>query len=240
MKKTVLLLVFVLIASVSAQQVSTYVNDYAGLLNEDENTQVSSIAKEIFDSGTAQYSVLIVNTTNGKNIQEYGLEAVQGKLGDTQKQNGLLLIVAVSDRQYWFEVGSGLEGTLNDAKVGRIGRDHLVPNFRNNEYGKGIIEASNAVRSILVNGTELSSNSETSIPLDTKSIIFIILIMFFILVNIIVSITRNYKYLKKSYKNKRFDAAEGAIVIFGGHGGGGSSGGFGGGGFSGGGAGGGW
>lgn len=238
-KNTVLLLVFVLIASVSAQEIATYVNDYAGLLNSEEKNQVSSIAEEIFNSGNAQYSVLIVNTTNGKDIQEYGLEIAQGKLGDTQKQNGLLLIVAVSDRQYWFEVGSGLEGTLNDAKVARIGRTYLVPNFRNNEYGKGIIEASTALRSILVNGTDYGSDETTQAT--KEEIVFVIAVFLVVFLMILISIIKNYKLIKKAYKNKRFDAAEGAIVIFGGHGGsGGSSGGFGGGGFSGGGGGGGW
>jgi uncharacterized protein len=238
MNKTFLLLVFVLIIFVSAQEITTYVNDYAGLLNENEKLQISSIAEEIFNSGNAQYSVLIVNTTNGKNIQEYGLETAQGKLGDTEKQNGLLLIVAVSDRQYFFEVGSGLEGTLNDAKVGRIGRDYLVPNFRNNEYGKGITEASNALKSILVNGTELTTASSASKELTQGQINFIIVFSIFFILMIVLSIRRELKR-----KNKHFDAAEGAIVIFGGGKGGfggGGFGGFGGGGFSGGGGGGGW
>lgn len=240
---------FVVYSQVS---VNDFVNDYSGVISESENSQIISIAKEIYDSKQAEYSVVIVNSTEGEPIEDYAISLVQGKLGNTEKSNGVLLLVAINDRTYRFEVGKGIEGTLNDAKVGRLGRNYLVPEFKQNNYGKGILDASNALKDILLNNaTNFDQTAQTEE--DISSIISVIVIVFFII--FMISAIKAQKQ-----KSKYFRAADNLPWIigsggfagsmndkkkgrggFGGFGGsGGSSGGFGGGGFGGGGSSGGW
>lgn len=236
---------FLASAAALAEEISikTYVNDYAGIFSADENAQITTIAKSIYDSGKAQYSVVAIKSLEGMDIETYSINLAQGNLGSTETNNGLLLLIAVDDRQYRFEVGKGLEGTLNDAKAGRIGRYYLVPYFRKEQYGQGAIEASKVLEQIIVNSTEPVALNEEEDDM-TSVYIFIAIIIIYIIIMILVNIHR-YKEQKK--KGKYFNAAKGASGVFwggggfgGGFGGSGGGGGFGGGGFGGGGAGGGW
>ncbi len=242
MKKLIIFLIFILISItlVLAQEVKIngFVNDYVNILNEQEKQELTQIAQSIYNSGKAEYAIVIVNSTQGQDIESYAINIAQGKLGSKEKDNGLLLLVAIQDKKYRFEVGSGLEGTLNDAKVGRIGRDYLVPNFQQGNYGQGIIKASQAVQNALnqtINEQINTSSKQLITPL-VIIIIFVIIIFSFFIFNII-------KYSKK--KNKHFKTAKNALIFFGatrgfkgkgGFGGSGGFGGFGGGGFSGGGS----
>jgi uncharacterized protein len=243
------LLIFIIgllvIPSVISQvEIKDFVNDYAGIIDPGTKAQLDDSLKQIYDSGVAQYSIVTIKSLEGKDIESYSLNLAQSHLGSTQTNNGLLLLVAVDDRQYRFEVGRGIEDILNDAKVGRIGRTYLVPNFKAGNYSNGILEASLAVKSILLNDSSSAyyvSDQETS---NYSEIVFyLIFFLFFFGLPIFI----NYLRWKKTHKDKYFNAAAAAIILFGGRGGSGGSGGssggfggFGGGGFGGGGASGGW
>jgi uncharacterized protein len=203
-------------------EIKEYVNDYASVINESYKTELDDLLKTIKDSGVAEYSIVTVKSLEGKAIESYSLELAQGNLGDTEKNNGLLLLVAVDDRQYRFEVGRGIESILNDAKIGRIGRYYLVPNLQNNEYGKGILEASLAVKSTLLGENESEYYVSEDKGDSSGFITFIIMLSLIIGFNIFINVMARKK------KKKYFDAATGAIILFGGFGRGGSGGGFGG------------
>ena len=233
MKKVLFgILVLIFATTVFAQSsVKSFVNDYAGILSTDEKIQIESIAQSLYDAKAAQYAVLIINSTDGKDIETFSYEQANGILGDATKNNGLLLIVAIDDRAYRFEVGKGIEPILNDAKVGRIGRNYLVPSFREQKYGEGIIAASQSLYDILVKGVDVPDEEDTS---ELNLLVFMIIIIVIIYLIDRVNTQRRY-----------FRAAKNSQKVFGGYWGSGrsgssGSGGFGGGGFGGGGASGGW
>jgi len=240
MKKIILCLMLLLLIPVvfSVVEIKGFVNDYAEVINPEDKAAIEVIAKQIYDSGVAEYSVVTVNSLEGKDIEFYSLEVAQGNLGDSETNNGLLLLVALEDRKYRFEVGRGIEYILNDAKVGRVGRTYLVPHFQEDDYGTGIIEASKSIRSVLLgdNASEYYIKEEVNYNKEDTYIFifkFIIFLVFFILIPLLAS-------KKYQSRNKFFNAAMGAVILFGGRGrggfGGGGFGGFGGGGFGGGGA----
>jgi uncharacterized protein len=239
-------LLLVLATSGYSQEISAsgFVNDYANVITPEYRTQIDSVLKELYDKDIAQMSVVTIDSLNGQDIESYAINLVQGKLGTTGKNNGLLLLIVVNDRQYRFEVGRGLEAQLNDARVGRIGRMYLQPNFRTGNYGKGIYDASLQVRNILSTNTtqENGGNAQVTIQQNVRYIIFLIAILF-----IIATIAISTRMIDKEnkVKDKYFNAALMAGMMFGRGGrggfggggfGGGGFGGFGGGGFSGGGA----
>ena len=234
----ILLCISIVPACFAVEEIETFVNDYAGILTPEEEMAISVLAQEMFDTGDVQYAVMTVNNLSELPIEEYAIQAAQGNLGDAEKDNGVLLLIAITERQYRFEVGSGAEGTLNDAKVGRLGRTYLVPAFQQGEYGKGILEATTALHAIYVKGEEPVAMQEVRIPLWKQPGFW-----FFILF-IIMIVLRGFESKRKK-KNKYFDAADGlALLLGGGRGGSGGDsggfGGFGGGGFSGGGSSGDW
>jgi uncharacterized protein len=58
------------------------------------------------------------------------------------------MILAINDRKRRIEVGYGLEGILNDAKVGDIGRT-MVPWLQRDEYGQGLLEGQQQIANVI-------------------------------------------------------------------------------------------
>ena len=236
---TLLLVFFTLLSAAHAQDVAItyYVNDYASIFTPDQVQTLEQILINISQSGAAEYAIVTVDTTGEVPIEEYAINLAQGKLGDTEKDNGLLLLIAVSDKKYRFEVGSGLEGTLTDARVGGLGRKYLVPYFRQEDYGGGVIAVSAALQDILVNG----NTAEIAVAPE-GSPLWILLIIAIIILIVLFAIA----YSQRKKHGKYYDAALAAANIASASdwwrrgGGSGGFGGFGGGSFGGGGASGGW
>jgi uncharacterized protein len=251
MKKIILCLLVVLLLSFAyAQQpkIEYFINDYANLLTGEQKTSIEPILKEIYDSGKAEYAIVIVNSLNGEDIEGYSYKLAEGKLGNKEKNNGLLLLIAVQDRQYRFEVGRGLEPELPDITMGRIGRNYLEPNFKQGDYATGITEASLAISDILLNRTDSNSfgfEYTNEIRVDEVIATFIIvLIIFLFIVFIIVKSSKNRKngdyFFAGWILGELMKGGKGGFGGSGGFSGGGGFGGFGGGSFGGGGAGGHW
>ena len=118
-----------------------YVQDFAKILTEDEISEIRSLGRSIEDQTTAQISVLTVDTIGENTIEEYANAAFrQYGIGNEQENNGVLLVIAVTDRQIWIEVGYGLEGRLPDGKVGRILDQYAIPFLQNDEPNHAIVE----------------------------------------------------------------------------------------------------
>lgn len=123
-----------------------YVVDLAGVIRPDVQTQLNTVLRELEQKTTAQVIVLTVKGLDGESIDSFSLRmAERWKLGRKQKDNGVLISVAVNDRKYRLEVGYGLESILPDSAVGSIGREYLVPYFRKGDYSTGLYLATLAV-----------------------------------------------------------------------------------------------
>lgn len=244
MKKYALFLFLILFVSVYAYEINYFINDYSGVLTQTEIDEIQPILKEIYDSGQAEYAVVIIDSLEGQDIDSFSYNLAEGNLGDSQKDNGLLLLIAMKEQQYKFEVGRGLEPTLPDILVGRIGREHLEPNFKVGDYAKGIIDASIVIQEIFFgNAPEILDESNIQVT-DEQFMRFIIFTIIFILIVILLFINSS-KTLSKNRKSDDFFTAAWILsqMMKGGKRGGGfsgGSGGFGGGSFGGGGAGGRW
>jgi len=86
--------------------------------------------------------VVTVNTTGDRDIFDYSLAIARGwgigsKDGD---RASFLLVVAIQDRKYFTQVSRHIEGDLPDGLIGQIQRERLVPEFRQRNYSKGILD----------------------------------------------------------------------------------------------------
>ncbi len=128
-------------------QPRNYVVDLAGIVNDSVKAGLDRYLLELEQKTTAQMVVLTVPSLEGEPIEEFSISVAHDrwKLGQKGKDNGVLLLVAVKERKYRFEIGYGLEGVLPDSFVGSVGREYLVPNFRKGDYSDGILAASLAV-----------------------------------------------------------------------------------------------
>ncbi len=239
MIKKILLFIILLAVIASAKPALNYwVVDEAGILSPETEQALVALFENVEKQTTAEMAVVTVKSLEGEPIEEYAIGLAHNNLGKADKDNGLLILVAVDDREYRIEVGQGLEGDLNDAKVGRIGREYFVPNFQEGKYDAGVLLGAQEIAKIITGDEETIQKYEQQvsiwqvIPLEFYFWIFLLMIMF------IASVVR-YKKRKKTDNRDFFLAwvmadmfSRGGKGRFGGSGG---FSGFGGGGFSGGG-----
>lgn len=119
-----------------------YVEDYANVINDSDERSLNGILQELEQKTGAQYIVLTVQATGGVAIQQFSIELTdKWKLGQKGKDNGMLFVIAVADKKYWFSTGYGLEGFVTDRFCGQVGRKVLVPYLKKGNYSQGIYEA---------------------------------------------------------------------------------------------------
>lgn len=113
--------------------------DEARILSADEITQLSAQIYQIYDDNLAQMALVIVPTTGGVDIFDYGLQvARRWGLGRDDIDNGVLILVAVNDRKMRIFTGHGVEGVLPDVVLNRIIRDVISPNFKAGQFAQGL------------------------------------------------------------------------------------------------------
>jgi uncharacterized protein len=71
-------------------------------------------------------------------IEDYAVRLFEKwGIGERGKDNGVLILNAVKERQIRIEIGYGIEGIIPDAKAGRIRDQYLIPYLKQGDYGKG-------------------------------------------------------------------------------------------------------
>ncbi|MGB8218178.1 MAG: TPM domain-containing protein [Candidatus Methanoperedens sp.] len=265
MAKWILLIILILllpVASASYPKLNGFVTDNANIIDPVYKDKITQLAQNIEKESTVEIAVVTVDSLDGESIEMYAVNLFQqAGIGKKDKDNGLLILVAKQEREYKFEVGYGLEGTITDSMKVNIGDRIIVPNFRNGEYGKGIYESMVVVEGLVKGNQEVIS--QYSMPSNPPPPppppynpqmndqgnwggIFIFFAIIFII--IFLSAMNRPKYDEEWRRRNRYRERLVEIPIGGGwnwgsgggggwHSGGGFGGGFGGGGFSGGGGG---
>jgi uncharacterized protein len=120
--------------------------DVAGVLSRSDNAKISASLLQFQRVYGPQLQVLIVPELEDETIEGYSIKVVDAwQLGAEGKDDGVLLLVATQDRKVRIEVGRGLEGDLPDALAGRIIRSGIVPFFKQNQIGAGVLIGLNMI-----------------------------------------------------------------------------------------------
>jgi uncharacterized protein len=115
------------------------VHDEANVLSASTVAQLEAILKAERDSTSNQIAVLIVPSLEGDDIDSYGIRVAEAwNVGQKDKDNGAILLIAIKDKKMRIEVGQGLEGVLTDAMSSRINRNEIAPRFRQGDYDGGV------------------------------------------------------------------------------------------------------
>ena len=135
--------------------------DQANILNPQEKQRLEAQLRSIYQQGLAQAAVVIIPTTNGMPIFDYALQvAEKWQLGNKDIDDGLLMVVAVNDRDMYILTGYGLEGVLPDSAVNRIIREDITPLFKQNDYGAGILAGVGALQTRLTADPEVLARAD--------------------------------------------------------------------------------
>lgn len=226
---------------------AVYVNDYARVFTENQKAELEDMLVRYFDSTSTQIVVVTTPSLEGGDASQYAIElGEKWGIGNKEKDNGVVFLVAPTERKMFIATGYGSEIKLTDAFLTRIRENYILPEFKKGDYYTGVKSGITQMINRL-SGEFQKDPSENSdeVKLTMSEIIVIVLILFFILFTISkFAKGMNYSetYSGRGYNRGPFDGGFFGGGNFGGGGwsGGSSGGSFGGGSFGGGGSGGSW
>jgi len=234
-----------------------YVNDVAGVLDEASHAKLEAFLDQVQKKTGVQFAVLVVKSTAPDTPSEYKVKVFERwGIGKKGEDNGLLMLVAMDEREVRFETGYGLEGTLPDGLQSRIFRNVMAPRFQAGDPAGGITQGIVTTAGIIAkekgvalewDGRELTYSNEDQGSSHGSSKVSLLLALFLYIT--LVSIVMRMRMGRRGIRGGWYGPWGGGFGGggfggfgggFGGGGGGGSFGGFGGGASGGGGGGGKW
>jgi uncharacterized protein len=167
-----------------------YVNDFANVIADTEETQLNSLILELKQKTQAEVVVVTLNSLEGYPVEDVALElGRQWKVGQKGKDNGVIILVAPNEKEMRIETGYGVEGAIPDAKAGRIRDNYMIPNFKTGNFGKGIMLGTAAIidaiakdSSVTISGNINYESYAPNNPTKNKplhNIIFVMIFLFF-------------------------------------------------------------
>lgn len=162
------------------------VNDFAGIYTEQENNSLEYLLRAYNDSTSTQIYVVTVNDLDGYAISDYAIRlGEKWKIGQKSKNNGAVILIKPKVGRQRGEVfiatGYGLEVKLNDARVGRIIDNEMLPFFKENNYFGGTQAGIEAMIGYL-SGEFKADPKENDLPAEDIAflIIMVFVLVFFI------------------------------------------------------------
>lgn len=177
-----------------------YYLDEENLLDESTKENINKTNRQLEDKTGSQVIVMTLDNPEGLEGNYYGTEIFNSwKIGDQKKDNGVLILLLMSDQEGQNQIniitGYGIEGRLNDGKIGRIIDSFMLDDLRDGNYSEALNEGFNAVvgeicaeydieleKDYTGYQDELANSNDGGISL--KTILFMIII-FIIISNII-------------------------------------------------------
>lgn len=116
------------------------VSDFVGVIDQPTLERLNKRLIDYQRSTGVELAVAVVETTGDRDIFDYSLGLARGwGVGSKGDDNpSALLLVAISDRKYFTQVSRDLEDELPDSLAGSLQRQYLVPEFKKQNYAKGI------------------------------------------------------------------------------------------------------
>ena len=141
-----------------------FVNDYAGLLSNEAKQKLDAKLTQLEKDTTAEVAVVTIKSLQGDTVEDYAVRLFEKwGIGKKDKNNGVLLLVALEDRKMRIEVGYGLEPIITDARAGRIRDEQILPRFKANDYEGGIVAGVDAIEQYIRSGTPPSALEENPV-----------------------------------------------------------------------------
>lgn len=127
-----------------------WVNDMAQVLDPATEDKLRTLLADLERRTSVEMAVVVVPSTAPLTPKQYVTELYnRWGIGKRGLDNGVLLLLAVQDRRIEVETGYGVEGILPDGRVGAIIRSTMLPHFRNNRWGEGLLAGVQELAQIL-------------------------------------------------------------------------------------------
>lgn len=145
-----------------------YIADYAGVIDESVQTHIVENSATLYDETGAQIVVVTVNFIGESNIEEYAKTLFdEWGIGDSTKNNGVLLLMVIGAENYWCQQGSGLESSLPTSTIKTLLDTYLEPDFATQDYSQGALKFYDALYDKVASIYGVSGVSSTSTTSST-------------------------------------------------------------------------
>jgi uncharacterized protein len=172
------------------------VNDFAGVVDAASAQQMDMIIRALQQASGDVVTVAVVDTyAPYADISEYAVKMFENHghgIGQKGRDNGLLIVIAIKDRDAKIEVGYDLEQFITDGYAGETIRQTMAPYFKRGEYGPGLAAAVTRIvgriaerRNVKLQGVQLPASRERMRKTESGGSVFWTLLVLFIVVNAI-------------------------------------------------------
>jgi uncharacterized protein len=153
------------LAQVPNAKPTGYVNDYAGVLSPPAKQQLEALATELDRKAGSQLAIVTVNSLQGEPIEDFSVNlATRWGIGRKDKgDTGVLLLLAIQDRQSRMEVGYGIEPIITDGQAGSILRG-MRPLLRAGNYDGALLQAAGQVAALIAQAKQVTLSTPLPQP----------------------------------------------------------------------------
>lgn len=115
-----------------------FVNDFASVIDDSSKARMETMARNFRDRTEIDVAVVTLSSLNERPIEDVALVlGRQWGIGAGTEKNGLIILLALGERQSRIEVSRKLEDEITDGTAGEILRQSR-PQFARGEYGDGL------------------------------------------------------------------------------------------------------
>ncbi|MCJ7663316.1 MAG: TPM domain-containing protein [Desulfobacterales bacterium] len=127
-----------------------WVSDFSGIIADTTKTQIDALCADVKKSTGAEIAVVTVPSLDGMSVEEYAVKLFEKwGIGEKDKDNGVLFLIAPNERKTRIEVGYGLETVITDGRAGEIIRETIIPFFKAGDYNQGILQGSMQIAALI-------------------------------------------------------------------------------------------
>jgi uncharacterized protein len=172
------------------------VNDFADVVDAQSEAAMDSLIRSLQQaSGDAVVVATVETFAPYGSLQEYAVRMFENGgrgIGQKGKDNGVLIVLAVKDREVRIEVGYDLEEFITDGFAGETSRQYMVPEFRRGQYGAGLLAGASRVisriaeaRNITLQGVRPTRRRDVDLEDGSGAWLLILLFIFFVVIKLI-------------------------------------------------------
>ncbi|QTE40317.1 TPM domain-containing protein [Mucilaginibacter gossypii] len=177
------LCVIAAIAQDFPERSNTLVTDYTNTLNPADKQRLETKLVAFNDSTSTQIAVVILKSTGSYDINDYGVQLLRKwGIGQKDKNNGVLVLVAIGDRKMSIQTGYGAEGALPDIVTQDIIQNDLKPHFKQGDYYGGLDAGTNSIIKAMKGEYKAAKKQKQSNGGPAGFIVIVIIVVILILV----------------------------------------------------------
>jgi len=138
-----------------------FVTDTAGVITAEQKAELDASLNAYRTKTSNEIAILLVKNLGGEVIDDVGVQVGRAwGVGAKQKNNGILILASLEDRQVTIQTGYGLEGAVPDVVAKGVIDEDIVPAFRDAKYFEGLVAATEALEKHI--GGEYTADRYTS------------------------------------------------------------------------------